>query len=245
MSKEKTNVFAIVPAAGIGARFGRDKNKLFYSIAGKPVIIWSLELLQSMPQITEIIPVVKEEDLKLCAELIDQYGIRKVKRIVLGGKERQDSVYNGLKAVSDDNAIILIHDGGRPFADVDIMANAIREVEGCDCDGVVTAVPVKDTIKEAELPDLDVGTMIVRRTLDRSVLYAVQTPQVFPFWVIMDAHEKAREGQFVGTDDASLVERRGGRVRIVAGSYRNIKITTPEDIFVAEALFRRNLKRPG
>jgi 2-C-methyl-D-erythritol 4-phosphate cytidylyltransferase len=242
MSKGKANVIAIVPAAGIGARFGLDKNKLFYSIAGKPVIIWSLELLQSVPEITEITPVVKEEDLMLCSELIDRYGIRKVKQIVPGGKERQESVYNGLKVVPDGRAVILIHDGGRPFADSDIIANAIREVDGYD--GVVAAVQVKDTIKEAELPDGDAGAVCVRRTLDRSLLYAIQTPQVFPFWVIMAAHEKARKERFAGTDDASLVERYGGRVRIVAGSYRNIKITTAEDIFVAEALLG-NIKGQG
>jgi 2-C-methyl-D-erythritol 4-phosphate cytidylyltransferase len=234
----KKKVIAIVPAAGIGKRFGRDKNKLFSLLAGKPVLIWSLELLQSVPEITEIIPVVKEEDLMMSAELTENYGIRKVKQIVPGGKERQDSVYCGLSAISDDKVIVLIHDGGRPFADGDMIVNAIRQVEGCD--GVVAGVPVKDTIKEAaeDSGSTDVDRAFVRRTLDRSVLYAIQTPQVFPFRVIREAHEKARVDRFVGTDDASLVERCGGRVKIVAGSYRNIKITTSEDIFVAEALLR-------
>src|ERR1700690_3400121 len=102
MSKQREKVVAIVPAAGIGKRFGRDKNKLFYSLSGKPVIIWSLEVLQSVPEITVIIPVVKEDDLMLSADLIDEYGIGKVKKIVPGGKERQDSVYNGLRAISDE-----------------------------------------------------------------------------------------------------------------------------------------------
>ena len=236
-------VIAVVPAAGIGKRFGRNKNKLFCLLAGKPVLIWSLELLQSVPEITEIIPVVKEEDLMMSAALTEDYGIRKVKQIVPGGKERQESVYYGLSAISDDKTIVLIHDGGRPFAERDMIANAIHQVEGCD--GVVTGVPVKDTIKEAaeDTGSTDVDRAFVRRTLDRSVLYAIQTPQVFPFRVIKEAHEKARDDRFVGTDDASLVERCGGRVKIVAGSYRNIKITTSEDIFVAEALLRMQKSR--
>jgi 2-C-methyl-D-erythritol 4-phosphate cytidylyltransferase len=242
-SKVEKRVIAIVPAAGLGKRFGSNKNKLFSLLAGKPVLIWSLELLQSVPEITEIIPVVKEEDLMMSAALTEDYGIRKVKQIVPGGKERQDSVYCGLSTISDDKAIVLIHDGGRPFADSDIIADAIRQVEGCD--GVVAGVPVKDTIKEVaeETRGAEVANVFVGRTLDRSVLYAIQTPQVFPFRVIMQAHEKARDDRFIGTDDASLVERYGGRVKIVAGSYRNIKITTSEDIFVAEALLRMRESR--
>ena len=238
MRSKVKKVIAILAAAGIGRRFGRDKNKLFYLLAGKPILIWSLELLQSVPEITEIIPVVKEEDLMMSAELTEKYGIRKVKQIVPGGKERQDSVYCGLRAISDDKAIVLIHDGGRPFADGEMIANAVREIEGCD--GVVAGVPVKDTIKEAtdDTGTMEVEGAYVSRTLDRSVLYAIQTPQIFPFKIIMEAHEKARDDRFVGTDDASLVERCGGRVKIVAGSYRNIKITTAEDIYVAEALLR-------
>jgi 2-C-methyl-D-erythritol 4-phosphate cytidylyltransferase len=231
-------VIAIVAAAGIGRRFGRDKNKLFHLLAGKPVLIWSLELLQSVPEITEIIPVVKEEDLMMSSELTEKYAIRKVKQVVPGGKERQDSVYCGLCAVSDDNAIVLIHDGGRPFANGEMIAKAVRQLEGCD--GVVAGVRVKDTIKEAtdDTGSMDGDRAFVSRTLDRSLLYAIQTPQAFPFKVIMEAHEKARGDRFVGTDDASLIERCGGRVKIVAGSYRNIKITTYEDIYVAEALLR-------
>jgi 2-C-methyl-D-erythritol 4-phosphate cytidylyltransferase len=234
MNKRKANVVAIVAAAGIGKRFAPDGKKLFQSLAGKPVIIRTLELLQSAPEITEMVLVVKEEDLIIFAELIGEHGIRKVKQIVPGGKERQDSVYNGLKSITDDNAIVLIHDGGRPFADGAMISRAVREVESCD--GVVAAVPVKDTIKEADAGETDTESPVVRRTLNRAVLYATQTPQVFPFNVIMEAHKKAREEQFIGTDDASLVERYGGKVRIVAGSYCNIKITTPEDLALAEAL---------
>ncbi len=238
MSRDYKRVFALVPAAGIGKRFGTNKNKPFFILAGKPIIIWTLELLQSISEIDEIIPVVKEDDILTAAELIDAYGIRKVKQIMPGGKERQDSVYNGLRAVSDKGSLVLIHDGGRPFADADIVTSAIRGVG--EWEGVVAGVPVKDTIKEASSCAGASGAdeTIVRLTLERNVLYAIQTPQVFPYNVIREAHEKARSEQFYGTDDASLVERCGGRIKIVKGSYCNIKITTPEDIFIAEALLK-------
>ncbi len=227
-------VIAVVPAAGLGKRFGQEKNKTFYSFLGKPIIVWSLQLLQSVPEISEIIPVVKEEDLMISADLIEEFEIKKVKQIVPGGKERQDSVYNGLQSVHEKNAVVVIHDGGRPFADSAMVSNAIKSVKGWD--GVVTGVPVKDTIKEADCRE-ESGTAVLR-TLNRDVLYAIQTPQVFPLQVILDAHEKARYERFYGTDDASLVEKYGGKIRIVEGSYRNIKITTPEDIYIAEALLK-------
>lgn len=245
MSRADNKVFALVPAAGIGRRFGTDKNKPFFVLAGKPIIIWSLELLQSIGEIDEIIPVVKEDDIIIAAELIDEYGISKVKQIVSGGKERQDSVYNGLQAVNDSGSVVLIHDGGRPFADAEIITTAIRGVEGWD--GVVAGVPVKDTIKEANPSSRHSGNdeTVVLRTLERGALYAIQTPQVFPYGVIMEAHQNARSDQFCGTDDASLVERCGGRIKIVIGSYYNIKITTSEDIFIAEALVKLLKSRLG
>jgi len=234
MTGRKVKVFAVVPAAGIGKRFGPGGKKLFNTLGGKPVVIHTLELLQSAPEITEIIPAVKEEDLMIFADLIEEFELNKVKQIVPGGQERQDSVYNGLRFISDDASVVLIHDGGRPFADCGMISRVLDDIEGCD--GTVAAVPVKDTIKEAAAGDEEADALFVRCTLNRSVLYAVQTPQAFPFGVIMEAHEKAKRERFLGTDDASLVERYGGKIRLVPGSYRNIKITTPEDLAVAEAL---------
>jgi 2-C-methyl-D-erythritol 4-phosphate cytidylyltransferase len=174
----------------MGRRFGVEKNKPFFQLAGKPIIIRSLETLQSMAQITEIIPVVKEEDLMSAAELLEQYDLSKIRQIVPGGAERQDSVYNALKVIGDDRALVIIHDGGRPFADHQIFLNAITQLDGFD--GVVAAVRVKDTIKEIKEAAAD-ETPVVRQTLNRELLYAVQTPQVFPYHIIMQAHEKARK----------------------------------------------------
>jgi 2-C-methyl-D-erythritol 4-phosphate cytidylyltransferase len=233
----KKKVYAVVPSAGVGKRFGIGKNKPFFDLGGKPLMIWCLEVLQSLTEIAEIIPVVKEDDLLATGELIEKYEISKARRIVPGGSERQDSVYNGLKAIDDNTALVLIHDGGRPFADREMFLNALKLI--ATCDGVIAAVRVKDTIKEVSAaPKGSKEAPVVRQTLNRDLLYAVQTPQVFSYRTIMDAHEKARKESYYGTDDAALVERCGGKIMISEGSYRNIKITTPEDIYIAEELLK-------
>ncbi|HAK89188.1 MAG TPA: 2-C-methyl-D-erythritol 4-phosphate cytidylyltransferase [Nitrospiraceae bacterium] len=229
------NIVAIVPAAGLGKRFGEEKNKPFYPIKDKPLLIWTLEALQNIEEISEIVPVLKEEDLIACGELVEKYNITKVKRIAPGGKERQDSVYNGIKAVDGKTSIVAIHDGARPFIDRDIIRRTIDGLKGYD--GAIAAVPVKDTIKEAGSRQSG-EDFIVEKTLNRNVLWAVQTPQVFHFNKIKEAYEKASADKYYATDDAALIEHYGGRVKIVMGSYRNIKITTPEDILIAEALLK-------
>jgi 2-C-methyl-D-erythritol 4-phosphate cytidylyltransferase len=253
---KKERIVAIVPAAGLGKRFGQEENKPFCYLLGKPLIIWSLEALQNIEEITEIIPVLKESDLIACSELIEQYSITKVKRIVPGGKERQDSVYNGIKILDEKTSAVLIHDGVRPLVKPDLIRKAIMELK--DFDGVITGVPVKDTIKEARTQrsvhpasrsdsedrgqSASGGTddaetdIIVQKTLYRDVLWSIQTPQVFYYQQIKDAYEKAAAERYYATDDAALVEKYGGNIKIIMGSYSNIKITTPEDIFIAEAL---------
>lgn len=234
---------AIVPAAGIGKRFGSAKSKLLHDIGGKPIIIRVLELLQGVAGIDEIVPVLKGDDLKNGAALIESYAIPKVKRIAPGGKERQDSVYHGINMLDDTTSVVVVHDGARPFADRDLFSAALAGLK--ECDGVVVGVPVKDTIKQVKrqksehrdrLAEEEVLT--VQKTLERSVLWAVQTPQVFDFRKLKAAHKKAQAEGFYATDDAALVEKYGGTIRIVMGSYGNIKITTPEDIYIAEAILK-------
>lgn len=223
----KEKVIAIVPAAGIGRRFGEGTNKPFEMLGNKPLLMWALETLDAIQEIKEIIPVIKEEDMEQVVELFEQYRVPKVKRIAPGGKERQDSVFHGLNLIDDKKSIVLIHDGVRPLAGADMIRNAIKELK--DCSGVVAGVPVKDTIKEVEDGE-------VRQTLKRGALWAIQTPQIFPYAVIHQAYEKASREQYYSTDDSALVERYGGKVKVVAGSYSNIKITTPEDLRIAETL---------
>jgi 2-C-methyl-D-erythritol 4-phosphate cytidylyltransferase len=229
-------VCAVVAAAGSGRRFGADKNKLFLQLGGKPVIVRTIEALEASPVITDILPVAREEDMAHVAGLVDEYGLSKVMRIIPGGPERQDSVYNALKSIGDEDAMVLIHDGGRPFATPDMFSAAVLACEGFD--GIIAAVRVKDTIKEIEGAPPEGSPAVVRRTLERGLLYAVQTPQVFHLKALMRAHEQAGAEKFYATDDAALVERYGGRIGIIEGSYRNIKITTPEDLVIAEALLK-------
>jgi len=244
--KEQIKVIAIVPAAGTGKRFGHGKNKPFQTLGGKPLIIWSLETLQSVHEIEEIIPVVKLEDMEQGQKVFEEYGLLKIKRIAPGGKERQDSVYTGLKLIDDTDCLVLIHDGVRPLIEKELIEKAIQELltppspslakggEGgfYGFDGVILGVPVKDTIKEAE-------DGIVKKTLRRGSLWAVQTPQVFSYDSISKAYEMAMKEGYYSTDDAALMERYGGKVRVIMGSYRNIKITTPEDLKIAECLVKK------
>ncbi len=238
-------VVAIVPAAGLGKRFGPGKNKPFKILGGKPLIVWSLETLVSINEIVDVIPVFKAEDMEYGQNIIEEYNLSKIKRIAPGGKERQDSVYNGLKLIEDTESIVLIHDGVRPLIDKDLIENVIKEllspptpplVKGGKgglngVDGVILGVPVKDTIKEAE-------DGIIKSTLKRSSLWSIQTPQVFLYSSILQAYDRAMKEGFYSTDDAALVERNSGKIKVVMGSYKNIKITTPEDLAVAEVLLR-------
>lgn len=227
------NIIAIVPAAGLGKRLGPGTNKSFQTLLDKPLIIWTLEILEGCHEIKEIIPVLKEEDMNTGAELFDSYGLSKIRRIVQGGAERQDSVYNCLKQLDAKLDIVLIHDGARPFISRDIIKNSIDNLKGFD--GVIVGVPVKDTIKEAE-------DGIIKKTLQRNPLWAIQTPQVFFYGPLMKAYHKAMEDNFYSTDDSALVERLGGKIKIIMGSYNNIKITTPEDIGIAEHLLKCRLQ---
>lgn len=236
-----TKVIAIVPAAGMGKRFGPGTKKPFQDLSGKPLIVWSLEALESVHEIEEIIPVLMKEDMEYGQRVFEDYRLRKVKKIAPGGKERQDSVYNGLRLIDDKKSIVLIHDGVRPLIEKELIEKAIMELqtshetsvkEGEGFDGVVLGVPVKDTIKE-----LKAG--FIRKTLKRESLWAIQTPQIFPLKKILNAYEKAAKESFYSTDDSALLERYGGKVKVVAGSYRNIKITTPEDLEIAEFLLSR------
>lgn len=235
-------VVAIVPAAGLGTRFGAERNKPLFPLLDKPLVIWTLEALATCPEISEIVPVFKEEDIESGRALIRDCGIAKVKNCVMGGRERQDSVLNALRSIEGAD-VAVIHDGARPMVDHEMISRALQALE--DADGAVAGVPVKDTIKavrrekaedRAQNPE---GEVVIERTLDRSLLWAIQTPQVFRYDRIREAYEKAGAEGFYATDDAALMERYGGKVRVVMGSYRNIKVTTPEDITIAEAFLSR------
>ncbi|MFB6075990.1 MAG: 2-C-methyl-D-erythritol 4-phosphate cytidylyltransferase [Candidatus Aenigmatarchaeota archaeon] len=217
----------IIPAAGKSSRLG-EEDKLLLEFDGKPAIIHTLEPFQKSKLIDNIILVTRESKLNILNELVDKHEMSKVSNIVLGGKTRQDSVYSGLKACPVDSEMVLVHDGGRPLVTQDIINNTIEAVEKHGA--AVVGTPCKDTIKISEN-----GFAI--RTPNRDKLWNIQTPQGMKYDLALKAFKKAYEDNFQGTDDVSLVERLGKEVKIVSGSYENIKITTPDDIkFVREIL---------
>ena len=224
---------AIALAGGQGRRMGTNIQKQYLDISGKPLLYYSLHVFEESEIIDDVVLVVGEgQEEYVRKEIIDRYRFEKVVHIVEGGKERYDSVYEGLKACGDCD-IVFIHDGARPFPDSGMLE---RTFEAADTYGAcVAAVPSKDTMKQGT-PD-----GLVERTLDRSTLWNVQTPQVFRYDLIMEAHQKIRKGSMEGvTDDSMIVETLGiCPVKLVMGSYDNIKVTTPEDLVIAENILKR------
>ncbi|HOM03713.1 MAG TPA: 2-C-methyl-D-erythritol 4-phosphate cytidylyltransferase [Acetivibrio sp.] len=226
---KKIRVSAVVVAAGKGTRMNMDVNKQYINVGGIPLLARTLKVFEDCFLIDEVVLVVGNSDMFYCKEnVVEAYNLKKVKMLVAGGAQRQDSVYNGLLQVSVESDIVVIHDGARPFINEEIIENCIEAAE--EFGASTAAVPVKDTIKSAD------SGGFVKETLERSTLWAIQTPQAFLKDVIMKAHKKAADDGFYGTDDTVLVERMGIRTRLVMGSYNNIKITTREDLTFAEAL---------
>ncbi len=236
------DVIAIVPAAGLGKRFsdaaagGVKKKKTFFELGGKPVIIRTLETLDRVAEIKEVIPAVRDEDFGPLETLLAEGGIRKVRRLAKGGKERQDSVWSALGLVPAGTSAVAIHDAVRPFATAQFISGLITALFEPQLvhhwDGVVPGLMPKDTIKQRG----EGGT--VKGTLARDGLVAVQTPQIFLYDVLLRAYRGAMAHGHYGTDDSALVEAAGGRVRVVPGLSENIKITTPEDAMIAGAIFK-------
>ena len=224
MQKEKCT--AIVLSAGQGKRMGTKVQKQYLEIDGKPVLYYSLYAFEQSPLIDEIVLVVGENQKEYCeSEIVSKYHISKVKQIVQGGVERYHSVWNGLQEVKE--GYVFIHDGARPFIHEEMISRAYDEVlrsKAC-----VVGMPVKDTIKIADPEGY------AESTPDRNLLWMIQTPQVFETALIKEAYGKLMEQKEIRvTDDAMVVEQMlGGKVKLVKGSYENIKITTPEDLQIA------------
>lgn len=211
----------IIAAAGSGTRMGAEGNKVLLPLDGKPLLQHSLECFGQMGEVTELVVVTREIDLEQVGSLVKHVLPNKVVQIIEGGAERQESVYLGLKALSSDTDWVVIHDGARPFITREVVRKALASAKEHRAAGV--AVPVKDTIKQVE-------DGFVVHTPPRSQLWAMQTPQIFAYDLIVQAHERARKQGYTATDDCALVEALGQPIHIVAGEYSNIKITTPEDL---------------
>ena len=222
------NVTAIIAAGGKGTRMGGDRNKIFLELCGKTVISRTVEIFDKNPHISEIIIVTGKDDISECEALMQKFG--KISAIVEGGPTRRDSVYNGLKIAKGH--IIAIHDAARCLVSDEIINEAIDAAVkyGAAAPGVIC----KDTLKESDEDGF------IASTIDRSKTYQIQTPQIFKSEIIMSAHNNA--DVFEATDDCSLVERMGGKIKITQGSYDNIKLTTPEDIIIGENILKRRCK---
>lgn len=222
------HITALITAAGKGLRMGRKTNKQFLHIGGQPVLAWTIRAFQRVEWISEIVIVAPENRLDYVKEeIVQQYGFSRVKRIVPGGRERQDSVFAGLQALQASAEWVFIHDGVRPFIQPDLLEQVYYVARRSGA--AVVGYPSRDTVKRARE-----GRIL--HTEDRREIWLVQTPQVFQFSLIYQAYLHAQKEKFYGTDDAALVERMGKEVSVVEGDYYNIKITTPEDLRIAEFL---------
>ena len=223
---EKQKYTAIVLAAGSGKRMNSKVHKQYLIIQDRPVLYYSLKAFEDSA-VDEIVLVVGKGEEKFCRkEIVDKYGISKVKAIVEGGKERYHSVFEGLKQTSDAD-YVLIHDGARPFVNQDIIRRCMQEVQKYQA--CVVGMPVKDAIKIADEEGY------AKQTPDRKNVWMIQTPQTFSYALIYEAYEEMLKTEDTAiTDDAMVLERiKGKKSKLIEGSYRNIKITTPEDLLIA------------
>ena len=223
---------AIIPAGGLGRRMGHDLSKQYLVLDDVPVLVHTLRKFEEASIVNDVILVVPEDYMEYSRRaIVEEYHLSKVGHVLAGGKERQDSVKRGLDIVDDNTDIVVIHDGVRPLISEDLINVSV--ITALEDSAVALGVPVKDTLKSVGSDGL------IERTIDRECLWLAQTPQTFRREVIKMAYQKAYEDNFYGTDDASLVERIGINVRMIMGSYDNIKITTPEDLVVGEEIIKR------
>ena len=218
---------AIIPAAGLGIRMGSNVPKQFLLLDGKPILHHALSVLSQCSIVDEIVLVVSEKEITKARQEF-QGSHPKVTKVIAGGKERQDSVGNGLQSLDSETDIVVIHDGVRPFVSPDLIRETIEAAR--DFGSAITAIPVSDTIKKVN----EEGQ--VERTVDRGGLWRVQTPQAFQVSLLKEAFEKARADNFYGTDESSLIEHLGKEVKVIPGSEFNIKITRSEDLVLGETI---------
>jgi len=225
----KTDI--LIAAAGKGQRMGGRVKKQFISLRGMPLLCYALKAFEEFEGIEHMYLVLDEGDFDYCKrEIIQKYGIKKVVQLVPGGDRRQDSVWNGLKAMEGHCDMVIVHDGVRPFISPGILNRLMAAMK--DVQAVVPAVPARDTIKRVD------GRGNVLDTLQRNTLFHIQTPQGFRYEVIKEAYKRAFKEEIRGTDDAYFVEQMGIQVKVIEGSYFNIKITTPEDIALAHYILQ-------
>lgn len=223
------NYTVMIPAAGSGERMGAGFNKLFLKLGEKPIFIHTLEAFEHDAYCEAIILAIKKEEEEEIRSYIEQFNISKVRRIVEGGTERQYSV-DACLAAHEKDGIVLVHDAARPFIRRSIIHALVKEakVHGA----AIAGVKAKDTMKLAPNGEIE-------KTVNRDHLWIVQTPQAFQYDILKNASDQARKDNFLGTDESMLVERSGFPIRMVEGTYDNVKMTTQEDLAIGEILLRR------
>jgi 2-C-methyl-D-erythritol 4-phosphate cytidylyltransferase len=225
-------VGAIIVGAGEGKRMSGRGRKQFVKIGGKPIFAYTLEVFENFQGVDHIVMVVPRESVSFAREeIVEEFGFKKVHDVVYGGETRQQSVYNGLRALKDKTKWVLIHDAVRPLVSEVLIKRVLDAAHKVGA--AITGVPARDTVKQVESGQI-VGT------LDRRLLWLAQTPQCFRYDTILEAHKKAAGEKFEATDDASLVEHYGTKVSVAVGSYSNLKVTSPEDIPVFEYFLRQD-----
>jgi len=226
------NLRVVVAAAGQGSRMGTKTNKQFIMLNNKPVIAYSLDFFEKQDSVDEIVVVTSAKEIEYCRhEIIEKNKYQKVSAVLVGGQQRQDSVWAALQCLAPDTDFVAVHDGARPLLSADVLSRLLAEAE--EWGAAIPGVPSRDTIKMVNRDSF------VRQTLDRNVIYSIQTPQVFKFKELFTAYKYADEEGFYATDDAALFEKYIGQVKVVEGDYDNIKITTPLDLIIVQNLLTR------
>lgn len=213
-------------------RMGYPIPKTYLTFDSVPIIVHTLRIFQNSDLIDDVYLVIQENDKEYAThEIVEKYALTKVREIIAGGKERQDSVRNAISCLTAEHELVVIHDGVRPLLEKEMLEKTIQIAikEGA----AITGVPVKDTVKSLNKSGM------IKKTVDRKNLFLIQTPQVFKKEIILKAYAVAYQEQYYGTDDSSLVERLGIPIKLVEGSYENIKITTPEDLLLAELIAKK------
>ena len=225
-------IVALIAAAGKGRRMNSRISKPFIPVSGKPILAYTIDKFEKCKSIDKIYLIVSPEEKEICHKnIILKYNFSKVQELVDGGDTRQDSIYNGLKALDRDTDIVVIHDGARPLVEETIIQDSIEKAQKYGA--AIAAIPIKDTVKKSD------NNFYISKTLNREEIWRAQTPQTFKYDIILPAYHQAYKDKYLATDDAAIVEKYGHKVKLIIGPEENIKITTPFDLIVAEVFLKK------
>ncbi|HWZ56102.1 MAG TPA: 2-C-methyl-D-erythritol 4-phosphate cytidylyltransferase [Verrucomicrobiae bacterium] len=230
-------VTAVLPAAGLGTRMGADTPKQFLALDGVPLLLFTLRRLAACPLITDFVIATRAEEIDSVTSSAEAEKFAQPVSVVRGGDTRQDSVANALAEVSPESEFILVHDAVRPLVTVSQIERVIAEAEACDA--AILGIPAMDTVKEVKRASLPNDVALVTATIPRERVVLAQTPQVFRASLLLEAFARARQDGVTASDEAGLVERLGRDVHVVVGAERNLKITRPGDMELAEFYLRQ------